>query len=113
VPADDKIHAAVKNALIKDGWIITPDPYRIEHKEAKLYADLRADSPFTAERNGEIIVVEIKSLLSPFSNWACNLPIIATEQRRGGRPRCSLFRRIKSAKGCVSRRIFAIRKGAF
>ncbi|MGD2183210.1 element excision factor XisH family protein [Lusitaniella coriacea LEGE 07167] len=29
MPAKDTYHDAVKNALIKDGWTITADPYYI------------------------------------------------------------------------------------
>lgn len=61
----DKIHDAVKSALIKDGWTITADPYEIEYEEAKLRADLAADRTLAAERGEERIVVEIKSFLSP------------------------------------------------
>ncbi len=60
----DKIHNAVKNALVKDGWTITADPFRIEFKEYRLYADLSAERPIAAERGNEKIVVEIKSFLS-------------------------------------------------
>jgi hypothetical protein len=42
MPKLDIIHNAVKNALIKDGWIITDDPYIIEYRKTKLYADLGA-----------------------------------------------------------------------
>jgi hypothetical protein len=59
------IHNSVKNALIKDGWQITDDPYRIEYEEVKLYADLAAERPFAAEREGRKIVVEVKSFLNP------------------------------------------------
>ncbi len=31
---------AVKNALIKDGWIIIADPYFLQYEDAELYADL-------------------------------------------------------------------------
>jgi hypothetical protein len=60
----DKIHDAVKNSLIKDGWTITADPYEIKYKRVKLRADLAADRPIAAERGDEKIVVEIKSFLS-------------------------------------------------
>jgi len=60
----DKIHNAVKNALVKDGWTITADPFRIEFEEYRLYADLSAERPIAAERGSEKIVVEIKSFLS-------------------------------------------------
>lgn len=60
----DKIHEAVKNALIKDGWTITADPYRIDFAEYRLYADLSAERPIAAVRENEKIVVEIKSFLN-------------------------------------------------
>jgi len=60
----DKIHEAVKNALIKDGWTITADPYRIDFEEYRLYADLSAERPIAAVRGNEKIVVEIKSFLN-------------------------------------------------
>jgi hypothetical protein len=64
MPAADIIHNAVKNALIKDGWTITADPYRIEYEEIDLFADLAAERPIAAERAGERIVVEVKSFVS-------------------------------------------------
>lgn len=63
MPRLDVIHDAVKNALIKDGWVITDDPFIIEYDRAKFFADLAAEKPFAAERNGEKIVVEIKSFI--------------------------------------------------
>lgn len=65
MPAKDIYHQAVKNALIKDGWTITADPYRIQYEDAELYADLAAEKPIAAERNGRKIIVEIKSFISP------------------------------------------------
>lgn len=56
MPRRDTIHNAVKNALIKDGWTITADPYMIEYKDLTLYADLTADRPLAAERGEEKIV---------------------------------------------------------
>jgi len=41
--AQDIIHDAVKNALIKDGWTITHDPYIIKYEEVTLQADLGAE----------------------------------------------------------------------
>ncbi len=43
MPAKDAIHDAVKNALIKDGWTITADPYVIDYAGLTLYADLAAE----------------------------------------------------------------------
>ena len=61
--ARDIIHNSVKNALIKDGWIITHDPFTIQYKELKLSADLGAERPIAAQRQGKKIVVEIKSFI--------------------------------------------------
>jgi hypothetical protein len=63
MPAADKIHEAVKNALIKDGWSITADPFTIEYEEINVYADLAADRMLAAERGVERIAVEIKSFI--------------------------------------------------
>jgi len=64
MPAKDIYHNEVKNALIKDGWTITYDPYIIKYEDAELYADLAAEKPIVAERQGQKIVVEIKSFVS-------------------------------------------------
>jgi hypothetical protein len=63
LPAKDLYHDAVKSALLKDGWQITADPYRITYKDIDLYADLAAERPIAATRKGEKIVVEIKSFV--------------------------------------------------
>ena len=64
MPAKDTYHDAVKNALIKDGWTITFDPYPIKYEEVKLVADLAGEKTISATRKGQKIVVEIKSFLS-------------------------------------------------
>jgi XisH protein len=58
MPVIDIYHDAVKSALIKDGWMISADPYEID-----LYADLAAEQPMAAERQGQKIIVEIKSFV--------------------------------------------------
>lgn len=63
--AKDVIHDAVKNALIKDGWTITHDPYSIKYKDLKAFVDLAAERMIAAERDEEKIAVEIKSFLNP------------------------------------------------
>jgi len=65
MPAKDTIHNAVKNALIKDGWKITHDPYTIRYEEVTAYADLGAELILAAEKESCKIVVEIKSFISP------------------------------------------------
>ncbi|MCT7972038.1 XisH family protein [Laspinema olomoucense] len=64
MPQLDIIHNAVKNSLIKAGWTITDDPYIIQYRSTKLYADLGAERPIAAEREQEKIVVEVKSFVS-------------------------------------------------
>jgi hypothetical protein len=63
MPRLDVIHDAVRNALVKDGWSITADPYKIKYEEITLYADLAAEAPIAAERKGQKIVVEVKSFV--------------------------------------------------
>jgi hypothetical protein len=63
MPKLDIIHNAVKNALVKDSWTITEDPYVIKYKQTKLYADLGASRPISAQRAGQKIVVEAKSFI--------------------------------------------------
>jgi hypothetical protein len=63
MPAKDIYHNEVKNALLKDGWTITADPYFIKYEDAELYADLAAEKPIAAQRQGQKIVVEIKSFV--------------------------------------------------
>ncbi len=63
--ARDAFHQQVKNALIKDGWIITNDPLIIRISEAiKVQIDLAAESAIAAERDTEKIAVEIKSFIA-------------------------------------------------
>ena len=71
MPAKDLYHDTVKAALIKDGWLIVADPYRIQYKDIDLYADLAAERPIAAERQGRKIVVEIKSFVgrSPMTDF--------------------------------------------
>jgi hypothetical protein len=63
--ARDVFHPQVKAALIKDGWLITHDPFTIRISEAiKLQIDLAAENAIAAERNTEKIAVEIKSFIA-------------------------------------------------
>lgn len=63
MPAKDIIHDAVKNALIKDGWIITADPYTLLYAEVSLAIDLAAERLIEATRNNQRILVEVKSFM--------------------------------------------------
>ncbi|NEQ43606.1 MAG: fatty-acid synthase [Leptolyngbya sp. SIOISBB] len=52
-----------RNALIKDSWLITDEPYVIQYRRTVLYADLGAERPIAIERNGQKLVVEVKSFV--------------------------------------------------
>ena len=69
--ARDKIHDAVKQALIKEGWTITHDPFIMTYGTDTVFADLAAQKAFTAKRKNEQIIVEIKSFLgrSPIQDF--------------------------------------------
>src|SRR2546421_12823746 len=64
MPPQDNIHEAVKNALVRDGWVITDDPFTIVFLEARLFADLAAEHPLRIRRGERKLVVEAKSFLS-------------------------------------------------
>jgi XisH protein len=63
--AKDLFHSAVKEALIKEQWVITADPLTIKIDRVKLEIDLAAEKVFAAEKAGQKIAVEIKSFLNP------------------------------------------------
>ncbi len=70
MPQRDTIHNLVKQAIIKDGWVITNDPYVISYGERFLFVDLGAAQVdgwqqvqgqfIGAERKNQHIAVEIK-----------------------------------------------------
>ena len=63
--AKDLFHEAVKTALVKEGWIVTDDPYSIRIGKRRFNIDLGAEKVFAAQREKEIIAVEVKSFLNP------------------------------------------------
>lgn len=65
MPQYDFYHNKVKKALIKDGWTITDDPFTIQYKGLRLYADLGAEKLLAAKKKDEKIVIEIKVFNSP------------------------------------------------
>jgi hypothetical protein len=64
MPAKDLYHDTVKTALIKDGWTITHDPYRLRYGVADIYIDLAAERAIAAEKEGRKIAVEVKNFAS-------------------------------------------------
>jgi len=63
MPAKDIYHDSCKNALVKDDWIITHDPLRIQWGTRDMYIDLGAEQLMAAERGGRKIAVEVKSFV--------------------------------------------------
>jgi hypothetical protein len=63
--ARDIFHEQVKQALIKDGWMITADPLTIPFGNTEVYVDLGAEKLIAAEKGNQRIAVEIKSFLHP------------------------------------------------
>ncbi len=65
MPARDYYHDVVRNALQKDGWTITHDPYRLKLTRGKnLFVDLGAERLIAAEKGVKKIAIEIKSFRS-------------------------------------------------
>ena len=65
MPAKDIYHDTVKKALIKDEWVITHDPLRLQWGPKDMYVDLGAEQLLAAEKAGRKIAVEIKSFIGP------------------------------------------------
>jgi hypothetical protein len=61
MPALDKVHEAVRNALIKDGWTITHNPLTLKPGGTNLFVDLGAEKLLAAEKGTRKIAVEIKT----------------------------------------------------
>lgn len=64
MPARDVYHNNFRNALIKDGWEITHDPYVITFGAKSVFVDIGAERMLGAKKNGEKIAVEVKSFRS-------------------------------------------------
>jgi len=60
MPQKDSHHDLVRNALEKDGWTVTHDPFTIRLEDVKFYVDLAAEK--TIETDGETrkVAIEIK-----------------------------------------------------
>lgn len=64
MPAKDIYHDCVKQALIKDGWLITNDPLSLKIGKKDIFIDLAAEKLLIAEKQNQKIAVEIKSFVS-------------------------------------------------
>jgi hypothetical protein len=60
MPARDRYHDQVKNALIKDGWTTTDDPLHVRRGKMDMYVDLGAEQEiYAAEKDQRKIAVEV------------------------------------------------------
>jgi hypothetical protein len=73
--AKDVFHNAVKNALQKEGWLITHDPMFISSGGVEMYIDLGAEELIAAEKDGQKIAVEIKTFLGTSDIYEFNLAL--------------------------------------
>lgn len=60
MPARDAIHETVKEAVIKDGWEVTDDPYVISYGDRFLFVDLGASNFIGVRQGSKQIAIEIK-----------------------------------------------------
>ena len=65
MPAKDIYHENIKNALIKDGWTITDDPYVMKWGTKDLFIDLGVEKLIAASQGNCKIAVEVKSFINP------------------------------------------------
>jgi hypothetical protein len=64
--AKDIYHDVVRTALQKDGWCITDDPLILTFvPKRQLKIDLGAERLIVAEKDNQLIAVEIKTFLAP------------------------------------------------
>jgi hypothetical protein len=65
MPARDRLHDHVRNALVRDGWTITHDPLHLRWGTKDMYVDLGAQRFLGAEKGDCKIAVEIKTFSGP------------------------------------------------
>ncbi|MBP5973898.1 hypothetical protein HW132_14425 [Brasilonema sp. CT11] len=82
MPAKDIYHDAVRNALEKESWKITKDPFILRWGTRDLCIDLGAQKPIAAKKSGQKIAVEIKSFVGAS-------PI--TDLEKGGSQMCKFI----------------------
>jgi hypothetical protein len=63
--AKDFYHNNVKEALIKDGWNVTHDPYTMRIEDVGYEIDFGAEPMLAAQKEEAIIAVEVKNFIGP------------------------------------------------
>jgi hypothetical protein len=69
--AKDVYHSHVRNALIKDGWTITHDPYVLTFGPRDVFVDIGAERVIAAEKGSEKLLLKSRVLeeLRIFVTW--------------------------------------------
>lgn len=65
MPARDTFHDVVIHALMKDGWTITHDPFRLTWGKRDLFVDIGAERLIAANKGVHKIAMEVKSFAEP------------------------------------------------
>lgn len=74
--AKDIFHNIVREAIEKDGWTITNDPYRLSVLERDAQIDLGAEKMMiSADKGLERIAIEIKSFINPSFTYDFHLAL--------------------------------------
>ena len=60
MPQQDAHHNSVRNALEKDGWTVTHDPFTIRLEDVKFYVDLAAEKIIESDGETQKVAIEIK-----------------------------------------------------
>jgi XisH protein len=60
-----KFHNQVKQALLKDHWVVTDDPLKLQAEGKRFEIDFGAERLIWVERQLEKIAIEVKSFLNP------------------------------------------------
>ena len=63
--AKDFYHKNVREALEKDGWVITHDPYPVRVEDIGYEIDFGAEPLIAAEKDQFLIAIEVKSFIGP------------------------------------------------
>jgi hypothetical protein len=63
--AKDLFHFIVKEALIKEGWNVTHDPFPVAYGDVQMQIDLGAEFLLGAQKDNLKFAVEIKSFTNP------------------------------------------------
>jgi XisH protein len=91
--AKDIYHDYVREALVKEGWTITHDPYSMKDYDPGWEIDLGAEKLIAAEKGTDKIAVEIKTfgaesfayefhrVLGQYLNYAAGLETIDPQRR--------------------------------